>query len=87
MLEVAIVEGRVECAIAHLVEGLARYLMLNLDLEQRMFFEGMREKLADAHEFRIRHGADAGASDDLALDRAGAAAQRLRRGHDLLRFG
>ena len=38
----------------------------------------MREELADADELGIRYGAHAYAADDLALDRAGAAAQRLR---------
>jgi hypothetical protein len=41
--------------------------MMDLDLEQRVFDERVSEKFADAHEFRIRHGADARAADDLAL--------------------
>ena len=52
-----------------------------------MRLERLREELADARELRIGNRADARAADDLALERARAAAQRLRCVEDLFGGG
>ena len=51
---------------------------MDLDLEQGMRLQRVRQEVADPRELGVGDGADAHPSDHLALERAGAAAQRLR---------
>ena len=82
----AVIETRVELAVAHLLERLAGDFVVQFDFEQRKRLDGLREQVTDPDEARIGDGADADPAGDLALEGAGVAAQHLRGGDDLLRF-
>ena len=86
MREIAVVEARVERAVADLLERRARHLVVQLDLEQRKARGRLGQEIGETDELGIGERADADMAGDRAFHRAGLAVQRGGVGEDLGRL-
>ena len=76
MREGAVVEARVERAVADLLEGRARHLVVELELDQRKTLGRERQEGGEPDEFGIGQGSETDVPRDVALDCACLSVER-----------